>query len=91
MDLSAATFDTSCTQDTDCIEVTLGIICTGGCLCGGASINQTDEPKYDQIISSIQPGACDCPLLGAPHCVANQCVSCGGATPNTPGCPDAGQ
>jgi hypothetical protein len=96
--LDLSTFNQTCTATSDCVMAQGGTFCSSEplCLCGGESINVVDQMRYqaelDAIKSSLKlgPSVCSCPFFGKPTCVAGTCVTCGGAAPSHPGCPDGG-
>jgi hypothetical protein len=91
VDVDLSTYDTSCKADGDCINVTAGLICDGDCLCGGsAAINVDGQARYEATIAPVQQAACECPVSGAPRCIARQCTLCGPGTNPFHECPDGG-
>ncbi len=84
-------FDQSCNVDSDCMAVTSGTFCSGQafCVCPTAAINVDGQSQYEadvQLLQSLGPSMCGCPLFGTPRCFAHQCTICGGGQP----CPDGG-
>jgi hypothetical protein len=86
VDISASSFDTSCSSTSDCISITAGNLCPGSCLCGGATINASGKAAYDEATQGVGGAECGCALLGTPTCIGGTCTICGAGTSDPPQC-----
>jgi len=80
VDIDLSTYDQSCQQASDCISVTSGEVCTGQCDCPDAVVNESEQGRYDQAISSVELATCFCGDGPEPQCVDNQCTLGGSVT-----------
>jgi hypothetical protein len=93
VDVSASSFDTSCTADSDCMSIYVGQICGGSCAgcVPNLAINVSGDAQYEADLASISGGggeACPCPASSVPRCGNGTCVLCS-IDPNAPDQPPA--
>lgn len=86
VDVALSSYSTSCNVTSDCILIQTGTICDGDCSCSGVGVNISGQAQYDQAVSPITFGACSCPSVPSPTCVAGACTVCVG-TNQPAGCP----
>jgi len=91
VDIDLSTYDQSCAADSDCISITAGPICEGSCECGGATVNASEQSRYQNAIAPLAStrGVCGCFAEGIPQCVHGTCTFCSLGS-NGSGCIDGG-
>jgi hypothetical protein len=79
-DISASSYDQSCTIDSDCRMVSSGNYCAATCLCGGSAINAAAVAQFNEDVSKTPLGSgalgnvlCGCPAESAPCCRQGVC------------------
>jgi hypothetical protein len=64
--ISASSFDQSCTTDSDCVGVSDGNLCEASCTdCTSAAIHTSAQAAYQSALAklSFSPRVCPCPLV----------------------------
>jgi hypothetical protein len=97
-EISASSYDQSCSVDSDCTIVTSGNYCTGGCFCGGSAINVSALAQFDSDVAktpvgtgAVRGGGCPCPIDMGPCCRNGTCQGeCYSPSDTLPACADAG-
>jgi hypothetical protein len=72
--------DLHCNADEDCTTVWIGDVCSDSCdsICAVGPGNTAYKESEQSALASVLdgPAICECPALGYPQCVSNQCVLC---------------
>ena len=78
VDIEPSAYDQSCKVDSDCVAISTGDICSGyDCACPNGAISAGDQARYEQAVSSVEPGPgplCECPALGSARCLESKCT-----------------
>jgi hypothetical protein len=81
-EISASSYDQSCTADTDCVMVSAGDYCTStACLCGGSAISRSALAQFNANVAktpvasgAVEGADCGCPEAFGPCCRQGKCV-----------------